>query len=278
MLENSDINQYKQQLLADFNFRTNYDQGKFYSPVAQCLISCANLQTRQKILDVATGTGLVAFAAAQIVGDSGKVIAVDISPGMLSQAREKLAASGLQNLAFLEADAEHIHLVESSFDRILCSLAICYLTDISGALKQWYFWLTPGGMVAFNAWDENAFIPSVLFREVAANYGITVPNPNATLGTHKRCEKLLQAEGFTDIQIQNQQFGWYFIPDVNYAEELWKINSRNVFGYQVLQLSPEKLEECKAEYIAAIQALPKTEQGVWCDALAFFITAKRREN
>jgi len=275
MLENSDINQYKQQILADFNSRTNYDQGKFYSPVAQSLISCANLQTGQKVLDVATGTGLVAFAAAQIIGESGKIIAVDISPGMLSLAREKLAASGLQNLAFLEADVEKIYLVESSFDRILCSLAICYLTDIPAALKQWYRWLKQDGIVAFNAWDENAFIPSVLFREVAAKYGITVPNPNATLGTHQRCYQLLQEAGFTDIQIQNQQFGWYFTPDANTAENLWNINSRNVFGYQLLQLSPEKLEECKAEYIAVIQALTTTKEGVLCDALAFFITAKR---
>jgi ubiquinone/menaquinone biosynthesis C-methylase UbiE len=278
MLENPNINEYKQQILADFNSRTNYDKGKFYAPVAQRLISCANLQTGQKVLDVATGTGFVAFAAAQIVGEEGKVIAIDISPGMLSQAREKLAASGLQNLAFLEADAEKIHLVENSFDRILCSLAICYLTDIRAALKQWYRWLKPGGMVAFNAWDENAFTPSVLFREVAAKYGITVPNPNATLGSHERCSQLLQEAGFTEIEIKNEQFGWYFPADVNTAENLWEINSRNVFGYQVLQLSPEKLEECQAEYIAAIQALPTTQEGMWCNALAFFITAKRGEN
>lgn len=127
---------YKQQLLADFNSRTNYDSGRFYTPVAKHLIEFGNLKTGQQVLDVATGTGIVALSAAQIVGASGKIIGVDISAGMLSYAKQKLAAAGLENVEFIEADAEHLNFADNSFDRILCSLAICYLTDIPAALQQ----------------------------------------------------------------------------------------------------------------------------------------------
>ncbi|MBD2774149.1 class I SAM-dependent methyltransferase [Iningainema sp. BLCCT55] len=265
---------YKQQLLADFNSRTNYDSGRFYAPVANRLIEFANMQTGQQVLDVATGTGIVALSAAQIVGASGKVIGVDISAGMLSYAKQKLAATGLENVEFIEADAEHLKFSDNSFDRILCSLAICYLTDIPAALQQWYRFLKPGAMVAFNAWAETAFPPSVLFRQVAQRYGIEIPNPNEPLGTLERCYQLLQQIGFKDIEVQSEQFGWYFTPDTKTAEDIWNINSQNVFGSQVFQLSADKLQQCKTEYIAEIQALPITEKGAWCDAKIFFVRAR----
>jgi ubiquinone/menaquinone biosynthesis C-methylase UbiE len=267
------MNNYKQQLLADFNSRTNYDAGRFYYSVAKKLISHAKLQKGQKVLDVATGTGIVALNAAEIVGVSGKVIGVDISSGMLSYAKDKLAISGLQNVDFIEADAEKLNFSDDSFDVILCSLAICYLTDIPSALHNWYRLLKPGGILAFNAWAETAFPPSVLFRKVAKKYGVTVPNPNEPLGKIKKCYKLLQNANFTNIKVTSEQFGWYYIPDTNSAEELWKVNSKNVFGFQIFQLSPDKLEQCMTEYIAEIQALPTTEKGTWCDAPIFFVIA-----
>jgi ubiquinone/menaquinone biosynthesis C-methylase UbiE len=273
MLQEADIKNYKQQLLTDFNARTNYDQGRFYTSVASRLIELAKLQSGQTILDIATGTGLVALAAAKIVGVEGKVIGVDISAGMLGYAQQKLAAEGLKNVEFLEADADDLNFYENSFDVIFCSLAICYLTDFPKALQQWCRFLKPGGILAFNAWAETAFPPSVLFREVAQKYGVKVPNPNELLGTVGRCYQLVQEAGFHKIEVTQEQFGWYFNPDVNTAEELWKMNSKNVFGYQVLQLSLDKIEQCKAEYIAKLQALPMTEQEVWCDALMFFVLA-----
>ncbi|MEB3216210.1 MAG: class I SAM-dependent methyltransferase, partial [Nostocales cyanobacterium 94392] len=82
-MQNNSKTAYKQQLLNDFNSRTNYDGGRFYIPIANKLVEFANLQNGQKILDVATGTGIVALNAAQKVGHTGKVIGIDISTGML---------------------------------------------------------------------------------------------------------------------------------------------------------------------------------------------------
>ncbi|MEB3216185.1 MAG: methyltransferase domain-containing protein, partial [Nostocales cyanobacterium 94392] len=232
-----------------------------------------NLQNGQKILDVATGTGIVALNAAQKVGHTGKVIGIDISTGMLSNARQKLTETSLQNVEFIEADAETLNFAENTFDAILCSLAVCYLTDISTALQKWYKFLKTDGFIAFNVWAEKAFPPSVLFREIARRYGVKVPNPNQPMGTIQRCSQLLDEIGFKNTSVQIQQFGWYFKVDVNIAENIWQMNANNVFGYQVYQLSETKLQECKAEYIKEMQALPTTEKGVWCDAKIFFVRA-----
>ncbi|WP_414619910.1 class I SAM-dependent methyltransferase [Calothrix sp. CCY 0018] len=272
-MSTNDKTAYKQQLLTDFNSRTNYDNGRFYQAIANRLIEFANLQNGQKILDIATGTGIVALNAAQKVGSQGKVIGVDISAGMLNNAKQKLAETNLQNVEFIEADAETVLFSDNSFDAVLCSLAVCYLTDIPAALRNWHRLIKKDGFVAFNVWEENAFPPSVLFREVAGRYGINIPNPNAPMGTTERRNKLLREIGLRDIQIETEQFGWYFQIDDSAIEGSWRGNSKNVFGYQVFQLSADKLEQCKAEYAREMRNLPTTEKGVWCDAPIFFIRA-----
>lgn len=264
---------YKQQLLNDFDSRTNYDNGRFYKAIANRLIEFANLQKGQKILDIATGTGIVALNAAQKVGSQGKAIGIDISAGMLNNAKQKLAETNLQNVEFVEADAETVLFSDNSFDAVVCSLAVCYLTDIPAALRKWHRWIKANGFIAFNVWQENAFPTSVLFREVAQKYGINVPNPNAAMGTIERCNAILHETGFQNIQIETQQFGWYFQVDAGIAENIWLMNAKNVFGYQVFQLPPDKLEQCKAEYIKQMQNLPATDKGVWCNAPIFFVRA-----
>ncbi|MDY6897099.1 MAG: class I SAM-dependent methyltransferase [Cyanobacteriota bacterium] len=272
-MQTNDKTAYKQQLLTDFNNRTNYDNGRFYIPIANRLVEFANLQNGQKILDIATGTGIVAFNAAEKVGSEGKVIGVDISEGMLNNAKRKLAETSLQNVEFMEADAEKLDFDGNSFDAVLCSLAVCYLTDIPVTLQNWHRFIKTDGFIAFNVWKENAFPTSVLFREVVKRYGINAPNPNELMGTIERCNQILQEIGFRNIEIETEQFGWYFPVDEKIAEDIWLMNAKNVFGYQVFQLPADKLEKCKAEYIQEMQNLPTTEKGAWSDAPIFFVSA-----
>lgn len=83
MLNQVNLDEYKQQVATFFNHRTNYDgESNFHPRLANRLLDVAQLHKGQKIL-VATGTGLIAISAAQIVGTEGKVVGVDISTGML---------------------------------------------------------------------------------------------------------------------------------------------------------------------------------------------------
>lgn len=271
MLDKADINEYKQRVIADFNSRNNYDQGNNFHPLfANRLIELAELQSGQKILDVATGTGGVAIAAAQIVGSEGKVIGVDISTGMLSQAQRKIEAAGLKNVELQEADADYITFNDNSFDAILCASAIVYLTDIPAALRNWHRFLKPGGLVAFSCFAETAHTMSVIYRVVAQKYGISLPNPNEPLGIPEKCYKMLHEAGFKDIKVINEQFGNY----ISDPERLWNINLNSACGNPLLQLSPEKLEQCKAEYLAEVQALA-TKQGIWNDVTTFFVLGRK---
>ena len=117
------LTEYKQQVTDFFDSRTNYDNDFTYRRAIP-LVELAQLQKGQTVLDVATGTGIVAIAAANIVGTEGKVVGVDISPGMLSQARRKIEAAGIQNIELIETDADYLNFGDQSFDAILCSSSI----------------------------------------------------------------------------------------------------------------------------------------------------------
>lgn len=263
------ISEYKLRIVTDFNSRSNYDNQWRYN-FAKRLVELAKLESGQKVLDIATGTGIVAIASAKIVGNEGKVIGVDISSGMLKQAQSKIDVEGLQNIELIEADADYLNFADNSFDAILCSSAIVYLTDIPAALRSWYRFLKPKGIVAFSCFAQTAMTISLLYIAKLQDYGITVPNLNEILGTPEKCLKMLQTAGFKEIDIQKEQFGFY----LNEAQSAWQANSNSACGHQVFQLSPAKLAQLKAEYLTELEALA-TDKGIWNDALAFFVVAHK---
>lgn len=267
MTAHVDIDKYKQLVVSDFNSRPNYDEGnQFHLSLANRLIELAQPQPGQKVLDIATGTGLVAITAAQIVGSSGRVVGVDIAKGMLEQAQKKIKTIGLKNIELIEADADYLDFNDSSFDIIFCSSALMYLTDIQNSLQQWYRFLKPSGKVAFSCFSETAHTASVIFRQKAQTYGIFILNPNEPLGTPQKCQDLLKLAGFQDIKVVTEQFGSY----LSNVEKAWYANARSAFGSQLNELRSERLEQLKAEYIAAVEATA-TDKGIWNDVTTFFV-------
>ncbi|MCX7593150.1 MAG: methyltransferase domain-containing protein [Fischerella sp.] len=215
-------------------------------------------------MDLATGTGIIAIAAAQIVGSQGKVIGVDFSSGMLEQAQRKIEELYLQNIELIEADAEYINFNDESFDVILCSAAIVYFTDIPAALRKW---LKKGGVIGFSCCSqESCEAPPIL--EVCAKYGISLTNINEPTGTPEKCHNLLRKIGFQDIKVNTQQFGFY--RSLEQARE-WNGGWFHPGENPLLQVSAEQMEKLKIEYRNQIEAMV-TEQGVWYENMTIFVT------
>ncbi len=119
------MNSYKQKVKEFFDRRIDYDrEGDRHPREAKLLLESVQLRQGQKVLDIATGTGLIAIPAAQKVGREGYVVGVDFSSGMLHQARQKIEAAKLSNIELIEADADSIAFLDRSFDVIFCCSAI----------------------------------------------------------------------------------------------------------------------------------------------------------
>src|SRR5215468_10638483 len=99
----------KHRVAADFNaLAGSYDTLRFVQVSARRLVELAALPRGAQVLDVATGTGWAALAAAQHVGPTGKVLGVDLAPDLLECARQKATVAGFTHVEFQEGDAERL--------------------------------------------------------------------------------------------------------------------------------------------------------------------------
>jgi ubiquinone/menaquinone biosynthesis C-methylase UbiE len=262
-----ELNDYKQQVADLYSRRSaSYDEGDWHPRIAH---------PGQQVLDIATGTGVVAIAAAQIVGAQGRVVGIDISAGMIEQARRKVETFGLNNIEFQLADAEALSFPENSVDCIFCSSALIWMPDLLGALRHWHQLLKPGGLLAFHAFAETAFVGGVVAQKVLEKYGVSLLFSQPT-GTIEKCHSLLQQAGFVEIDIQSEQDGSYI--SLERAKGMWPGNgSVPVPGQHpnpLLQLTSEQLAQAKVEFEAELETL-QTEQGIWNDITIFYTFGRK---
>ena len=112
----------------------------------QAMLDAAQLRPGERVLDVGTGTGVVAFQAAKQVGVNGTVVGIDLSDGMLAVARAQAERAGLSaHIEFRTMDAEALQLAEGSFDGVLSLFALLHFPNPLGALQQMLRVLRPGG-------------------------------------------------------------------------------------------------------------------------------------
>ncbi|MBO0349630.1 methyltransferase domain-containing protein [Phormidium pseudopriestleyi FRX01] len=268
-------NHYKQQIADYFNRRTNYDQeGDFHPIVAHHLIQCADIQPGQHILDIATGTGLVAIESAQIVGNSGSVVGVDLSEGMLRRSHSKIAHAGLTNIELKQGDIEIIEFPANSFDRIFCCCGIPYIPNIPTNLRRWHNFLKPGGIIAITGVAETAYILGNILIKIAKNYGLQLQNWNEATATPEKCKHLLQTADFEQIKVTNEQFGDYL--SLESAQNLWELILNNPLTQMnfVQHLNSEQLKSAKFQYLAELETLV-TKQGIWNDITIFYIVGSK---
>lgn len=123
-------------------------------PAQELLLKLADLQSGEHVVDVACGTGLVTFPAAEAVGAGGRVVATDISQRMVDAAQAIASRKGVENVSFERMDAEDLRLPGGSFDAALCGLGLMYVPDPTAAMKEQHRLLKPGGRAAGAVWGE----------------------------------------------------------------------------------------------------------------------------
>ncbi|WP_287525280.1 class I SAM-dependent methyltransferase [Okeania sp. SIO2C2] len=196
------LNNYKQEIADLYTRRSDkYDNSDWHWRIANRLVEYGQVNTGQQILDIATGTGHCAIAAAKLVGSSGKVIGIDIAPGMIAQSQKKANILGLNNLEFLLADAEDIDFPENHFERIFCASAFIWMSDLVKSLLLWRKFLKPGGILGIQAFAETAFVGGVITQNILKKYGISYLMSQPT-GTVEKCQKLLQKASLELIEIK----------------------------------------------------------------------------
>src|SRR5438270_3614758 len=136
--------------------------------VGEMLCEAVELHAGQDVLDVATGAGNTALAAAR---RGCRVTGIDFVPALLDRARERAAAERLK-ATFLEGDAERIPLPDSSFDAVLSTFGAMFAPDPARSAAELLRVCRTGGKIGMANWTPDGMIGE-MFRLVAA----TAPAP-----------------------------------------------------------------------------------------------------
>ena len=264
---------YKQTIINFFNSRNTYDfEGKGHPENARRLLDCVPVKPDLKVLDIATGTGLIAIPVAKIVAPQGSVIGVDMSSGMLVQARAKIEAESITNLELIEADIESIAFNNEQFDLIFCCSALVYISDIPSIIAKCYHWLKPGGCFAFTTPDKSSHLAEVRVKVCQKLFGIDLPHIIRPLWTAKKCRTLLQQSGFQNIEIEKHFFRREKIGS-NYGSA--RIETEFYpRGNPLINLSEAQKKLLQIEYKKAVERLI-AKHGTWQDAINLYVKARK---
>lgn len=119
-------------------------------------LKSAGIQPGQHVLEVGCGPGFFTTAAAKLVGDEGRVYAIDLQPLAIETTKKKLHEAGVKNVELRIADAPQTGLPSETIDLVFL-FGVVHVLPIDTVLPELYRILKPGGSIAvrgFHGWAE----------------------------------------------------------------------------------------------------------------------------
>jgi arsenite methyltransferase len=169
-------------------------------------ISFAKLKTGEVVLDLGSGGGVDCFLASKIVGPTGKVIGVDMTPEMISKARKNATTGSYQNVEFRLGEIEHLPAGDNTVDAVISNCVINLSPSKLQVYKEAYRVLKSGGRLAVADMVALQTLPDYLKDDLAAYTGCLA---GAELAS--QLEAWLAEAGFENIQIRAHQSSREFI-------------------------------------------------------------------
>ena len=192
-------------------------------------VALASLRAGETVLDLGAGAGFDCFLAAREVGDTGRVIGVDMTPEMLAKARENAVKGGYRNVEFRLGEIEHLPVADATVDIILSNCVINLSPEKPQVFAEAFRVLKPGGRLAVSDVVLLQPLPPALAESAAAYLGCV-----AGASLREDYLEMLRRAGFGEVRIVGESP--FYIGDMVHDPMVRAI-------LEEVRLSPEEIDE-----------------------------------
>jgi ubiquinone/menaquinone biosynthesis C-methylase UbiE len=214
----------------------------FFSYFGKKLVEFADLRNGSSVLDIACGRGAVLFPSSEAVSNSGEVIGIDISKGMIEQTHQEILRRKIGNTQVFVMDAERLDLSNSQFDYVLCGLCLFFFPDLMEALQEFYRVLKPGGYIISSTFmkkkdDELTKEWDQLYESFKDRVADVPKVETLNLDTGREIKQKLLEAGFVKPEIIIRRKTFYYKNEDEWWQTAWS------HGYRAY------LERIPSEYL-----------------------------
>ena len=224
------------------------------------MANLAQLDSGDKVLDVAAGRGALLFPVATKVGPTGHVTGIDFSPAMVRETAKDIESRKLSHAEIRHMDAEQMNLPDASFDWVMCGFALWMFAEPARVLQEFYRVLKRGGRIALSTWAADnpsqtwcnkvlrPFVYAPAAKELPAKFGSRFDTP-------LRFETALREAGFLDTQISVEEKHFVYADEEQYWSSLWSAGFRR----QLEKITPDLLEQARSKVFQELQTFKKPD-------------------
>ncbi len=162
-------------------------------------VALASLREGETVLDLGCGAGLDCFLAAARVGESGKVIGVDMTPEMLDRARKNAREGGYGNVEFRLGEIENLPVADASVDVVISNCVINLSSDKPRVFREAFRVLKPGGRLLVSDIVLEKELPQAVRESTAAYLGCI--SGAALKGDYLR---MIEEAGFSGVEVTQE--------------------------------------------------------------------------
>ena len=207
------------------------------------MLEAAALAPGMRVLDLASGAGEPLLSVAEAVGEDGRVTALDLADEMLSGARRRAQAAGLQNIDFRTGDMQALDEPDATYDRVTCRFGIMFCPEPALAAGEAHRVLKPGGRAVYLVWGprENTTMFPIFAEAARQVFGSDDPDIDLvrpfSLGADGALRGALEAGGFGHVEERAMQMEtripagkpfWLPQRDMTFAVKLSKASAQEV--------------------------------------------------
>lgn len=159
-------------------------------------VALAALREGETVVDLGSGGGFDCFLTAERVGETGRVIGVDMTPEMVSLARANAVKGGYANVEFRLGEIEHLPVADASADAVISNCVINLAADKQQVFFEAFRVLRPGGRLSVSDVVATAELPEDIKKDPAMTAGCVAGAVYA-----EDIRRMLEKAGFTGIRM-----------------------------------------------------------------------------